>query len=52
MSRKYEAMEELGYLAKYGKFKEGKVANRVSNLKCSNFVPRTSRYGSTLLTRP
>jgi hypothetical protein len=52
LSPKSEAIGELCYLAKYGKMKRGKSCceSRVSNLKCWNFLPRTSRYGATLFT--
>jgi hypothetical protein len=54
VAHKFGAKGELRYLAKYGKIKRWKSCCKtcVSNLKCSNFVPRTSRYGATLLARP
>jgi hypothetical protein len=45
VSHKSGVMGELCYLEKYGKFKEGKVAEnlvfRISSV--GNFLPRTSR---------
>jgi hypothetical protein len=52
VSHRSRAIGELGYLAKYGKLWRGKTCWKscISNLKCWNFLPRTSRYGATLFT--
>jgi hypothetical protein len=52
VSHKCGAIGEIGYLAKYGKIWAGISCCKscVSNLKCWNFLPRTSRYGATHFT--
>jgi hypothetical protein len=53
VSHKSPAIGELGYLAKYGKCKEGKIVeNHVFPISSSGIFPTTSCCGATLFTLP